>query len=517
MKTPSSLLVALLAAAQAPWAAAAQSVDVTAFGAVPDDGLDDRAALVAALDAACAGGGGEVVFPPGTYDLAVPTNVPSGQPVVILPVGCGDLVLRGEPDGSSRLRVMDGQLPWESLLGSPGFGDDVSGLTLRHLHFDGNGTNNPVDGDDSVDDLFTERRHALRVYAGRRIVVEDCWFSDWRNVNVITLNGVDVGEVRVARCSFDRIGGAPVGAADWDHSTIYTDCDGALIEDCVFASLDGPGTFGVRAAIELHGPRQIARRNVIDGFTAGLNVTGISVLGSDLLLVEDNRVLNCSDGIRVWTRDLVNDPDGPSLERTLLRRNTITVDVDGWRVATDPFGQASTGISLEGGSDGALERVVVANNSIAFQPQTTERAWDRDSHGIAFSSFAAPDLAIDTLVLRDNTLERVPATALFLDATLTNVVVRGNTVIDAGSGPVTVPDGLRSFALVAGSYRDVVFARNAIIDRDARLGQAFQLFGDSLANNAISRTTITRSSPIVFVEAAPGLGAPWSVEAPVLP
>lgn len=53
------------AAAPAGTAAPAGALKVTDFGAVPDDGVDDQAALQRAFDAAPAGGA--VVIPPGTY------------------------------------------------------------------------------------------------------------------------------------------------------------------------------------------------------------------------------------------------------------------------------------------------------------------------------------------------------------------------------------------------------------------------------------------------------------------
>lgn len=44
--------------------------NVTTFGAVPDDGQDDRMAVMAAIDAAATTGGGVVYFPAGTYNFS---------------------------------------------------------------------------------------------------------------------------------------------------------------------------------------------------------------------------------------------------------------------------------------------------------------------------------------------------------------------------------------------------------------------------------------------------------------
>jgi len=171
--------------------------DVTAFGAVPDDGLDDRAPVTAALDAARAAGGGEVYFPSGTYDLTVPEDVPTGSPVVVLPLGCNGLELRGDTEGTSRIRLLGRQPSWERVLGAPRFGQAGAGLVLRHLVLDGNGVANPVDGDDDVDDLHTERRHALPVYVGNDIAIEHAHLVGWRHSNVRTTNPLDTAVVRV--------------------------------------------------------------------------------------------------------------------------------------------------------------------------------------------------------------------------------------------------------------------------------------------------------------------------------
>ncbi|MDG0810503.1 right-handed parallel beta-helix repeat-containing protein [Cohnella rhizosphaerae] len=46
------------------------SASIATYGAIPDDGLDDRAAIQAALDAADGSGGGTVLVPAGTYDIS---------------------------------------------------------------------------------------------------------------------------------------------------------------------------------------------------------------------------------------------------------------------------------------------------------------------------------------------------------------------------------------------------------------------------------------------------------------
>ncbi|MEM8994883.1 MAG: hypothetical protein AAGF23_08830, partial [Acidobacteriota bacterium] len=129
----------------------AAALTITDFGAVADDGLDDRAAIQAALDAACAAVAGgdtdvEVVVPAGVFDLEKGAEPAANAPWVILSLGCGGFTLRGEPNAARgiapTLRLADAQGAFESLLGAPTFAQRVDGFTLRDLTLDGNGANN---------------------------------------------------------------------------------------------------------------------------------------------------------------------------------------------------------------------------------------------------------------------------------------------------------------------------------------------------------------------------------------
>ena len=54
----------------APPQIAKSSVVVTQFGAVPNDGTDDTAAIQTAIETIAQKGGGSVMFPPGTYNIS---------------------------------------------------------------------------------------------------------------------------------------------------------------------------------------------------------------------------------------------------------------------------------------------------------------------------------------------------------------------------------------------------------------------------------------------------------------
>ena len=71
--------------------------DVTAdrFGAVPDDGKEDTAAIQAAVNAAATAGGGVVYLPRGRYEVRTTADAP------FLQIAADRIVLRGKGDGDS--------------------------------------------------------------------------------------------------------------------------------------------------------------------------------------------------------------------------------------------------------------------------------------------------------------------------------------------------------------------------------------------------------------------------------
>ena len=72
------------------------SHDVTTYGAIANDGVDDTAAVQTAIDAAVSAGGGVVYFPPGQFDFFMPTSLPRSD---ILKISGSNVVLRGSGNG----------------------------------------------------------------------------------------------------------------------------------------------------------------------------------------------------------------------------------------------------------------------------------------------------------------------------------------------------------------------------------------------------------------------------------
>lgn len=101
------LVVILLVAAGAASGAAGAVFDVTAYGADPAHGGNDRAAAQAALEAACAAGGGEVHFPAGFYRMGREHGA-GGAFYSGLQVHCDNITITGEGDSSVLLPLNSG-------------------------------------------------------------------------------------------------------------------------------------------------------------------------------------------------------------------------------------------------------------------------------------------------------------------------------------------------------------------------------------------------------------------------
>lgn len=91
--------------------------DVTAFGAIPDDGSDDTAAIERAIEAARAAGGGTVYFPSGGYDVS-----PAGRAVVTVHKKLGGVWV-AQASAVQAGQIVSGWLFTESVAGA------VPGLT----------------------------------------------------------------------------------------------------------------------------------------------------------------------------------------------------------------------------------------------------------------------------------------------------------------------------------------------------------------------------------------------------
>lgn len=155
MRTLLVIVIGLLLACGGPSARTTQVVAsaprclVTDFGAVADDGGDDRPAFQSALDACC---NRELFIPAGTYDFS---GVPLGYRSIN--VRCG-VRMRGASVTTTVLRQLPGVSGAVRLIELSG-----EGVTVESLALDGNKVNQTVN----------EHRHGIFVRAASNTVIRD--------------------------------------------------------------------------------------------------------------------------------------------------------------------------------------------------------------------------------------------------------------------------------------------------------------------------------------------------------
>lgn len=391
----------------APRGIPARRYNVADSGARPDDGLDDTAAIQATLDAAAAQGGGHVVFPGGRYDLSVQPPGPGHPHPWALRLSSRLHLGPSAPGQLPVLRLADAQGDYESLMATAEYAAPLEDFVLERLTIDGNGQGNPVrrpsqGADNSPDfgsgDVQTPRS-ALRAYKGQRILVRGVRFVNQTNVNVITFNGPEMSDADIRDSSFEAVGNGPVGgqAADFDHSSIYTDGPRMRVFHNRFTSRFGPGTPGARTAIETHGADQSVEANTIDGFLTGINVVGVGAGGGARQVYRNNVVRGANTGLLLWSQ-------GAGLQGVSITGNQIDLVNTPWLGAglVDQETRV-TGISVEGGSDAAITGLNISGNTIAFGPvQSLNPYRDGFSNGIQLWSYKAPDLSVSGLSIRGN-------------------------------------------------------------------------------------------------------------------
>ncbi len=435
----------------------------TSFGAIPNDGRDDTAALQAALDAVNVAGGGTLVVPAGRFDISI--NPATGRALTIYP----RLRLAGRPAGQATLRVADAQMVYESVMAPATYPTRLDDFELVGITIDGNGRNNPVrNADETNGDLLDDTRTlriALRSFRGSRARVADCTFTDFDNGNTISFNGAEVTDVVIERNRFLNAGGVLI---DHDHSSIYTDGIRVRIADNQFRSRNGVGTLGARTAIESHGDEHEVRGNDIAGFLQGANLVGI-VGAPARQRYARNTIAGAAIGLNIWPLAGMAPANAPPAFITLaLDSNEIRLDPDGWWPSPAMVADAPSGIRFEPGvANGRLLRLEMRSNQITFATFGGRAAdVDRLSVGISLRG-VEPRLAIEYLDISDNTIRDAIGPGILSVAIVGGTVasrIVGNTLTDVGRGRtlIGVGDVLRVGMAIGGATKNLTISGNTV-------------------------------------------------------
>ncbi len=191
------LAMSLLLCAQAMGAGAAPAtIDVRNFGAVPDDGRDDAAAIQAAIDAAR--DGQTVVFPPGLFLVGRTLDPRGGERTL---QGTTELCWQAERVVAESQTIL--KAAGEHFL----FHFTGADLSMRNLTFDGRA-------------LFCDRPGGVMV---KNLLIDNCWFH--LEVTGERTNSIEfttgLANTRIANCVFDPIhGDNGIYGYNWDNLVI---------------------------------------------------------------------------------------------------------------------------------------------------------------------------------------------------------------------------------------------------------------------------------------------------------
>lgn len=428
------------------------SVSVKNFGAVGNGTADDTRAIQKAIDAVYNAGGGVVFFTPGIYKVTI--NPSTLQAITIH----AKVILKGVDRRNSIIKLADRQGNYNSILAGATPSSDLSDFAMYDLAVDGNGSNNPVIAE--TDFKPNKLRYALRIYAGSRIHIERCRFTNQNNINTITTNGNTISDVWITYNVFESIGG---GTVDYDHSTIYTHGKRIQISNNSFSSRSGAGTKGARTAIEIHGDEHTVNNNKISGYTYGINVTGVAKRSNGQTII-NNVIEDVYTGVVVWSYFYGGNTASPALVDCDINNNKIRLNVNAWRSVVLSWGnEPSAGISLQPKSDAPIKNLNIVNNRISFTNfYGSNRISDYLSSGINLRRIL--NVETENINISGNTIENSLAAGIYISMPIKFGKISGNNIGNFGMSTNPFSNYYRRAILVDGDFKNVQFNDNWIIN-----------------------------------------------------
>lgn len=436
--------------------------NVTSFGAVPDDGIDDTAAIQRGLDAVNATGGGTLVFAAGRYDVSI---IPALRRALTL---YPKLRMLARPGAAAAIRLSDNQPIYESVMATTSYPTRLDDAEFIGMTFDANGLANSVrnaeetNGDAAAQTANPTLRYFIRSFAGSRVRIADTNFLNADAGNTVSFNGNATSDVIIENSKFLNVGSALI---DHDHSSVYFDGKRIRLSNNEFRGRNGAGTIGARTAIETHGDDVEVRDNVVDGFLQGVNVVGRTSDPSRQLMVR-NRFINVAVGINIWP--LADAATRPAFVALIIRDNDITINAAAWWRSSAMVVGLAAGIHFEAAIARArLDQLDILDNRITFMPFSGERA-DADRFSVGIGVRGVEDiLAVSSLNVLRNTVAGaigpcILSTALVGPAGLSQIA--DNDLSDCARSRFLVGAGntLRTGIAIGGTTANLTVTRNRI-------------------------------------------------------
>jgi len=435
---------------------------VSSYGAVPNDGIDDTAAIQRGLDAIDAAKGGTLVFATGRYDISI---VPALRRALTL---YPNLRMLARPGAAATLRLADNQPAYESVMATASYPTRLDDAEFIGMTFDANGLANPVrnaeetNGDAPAQTANPTLRYFIRSFAGSRVRIADTTFVNGDVGNTVSFNGDAISDVIIENSKFLNVGGALI---DHDHSSVYFDGRRLRLSNNEFRGRNGAGTIGARTAIETHGDDVEVRGNLIVGFLQGVNVVGRMTDPSRQLMVR-NRFTDVAVGINIWP--LADAATGPAFVALIIRDNDIAIDAAPWWRSPAMVVGLAAGIHFEAAIARArLDQLDILDNRITFTAFAGERAdADRFSVGIGVRG-VENILAVSSLNILRNTITSAIGPCILSTAIvgpLGSSQIADNDLTDCARSRFLVGAGdtLRTGIAIGGTTSNFMITRNRI-------------------------------------------------------
>jgi hypothetical protein len=450
-----------------PFNIPALTVSVKQFGAIGDGIADDTKAIQTTIDAVVAKGGGTVFFPVGTYRVLIQPQ--KARALTIHKT----ITLKGERTQKSVIKLGDRQGNYHAILAGAGLSSDLSNFSLQQLTIDANATANPIASEQSF--KGDQDRFILRIYVGRNLHIEQCRFTNIKNINVLTLNNDQaVSDIVIQNNRFDGIGG---GSFDHDHSTIYVHGKRSLIAHNTFVSAHGSGTYGARTAIEIHGDAHQVLNNQISGYTFGINATGFASRSREQR-IEGNTITGAHSGILLWAdlfegqqvegqqvegQQVEGQQAVAGLENLTIHHNQIDIDVIGWRKL---WGDSpNQGIALEANSDASIQGLKITQNKIEFHHfKDGGRRTDNLAAGVVLWRYKAPNVSSSNIAIAQNEIRNPLAAGVYIAMPIQHLDITQNTIFNVGQGKYPFHPHYRSGLLIGANRVSMQIEHNQFID-----------------------------------------------------
>jgi Pectate lyase superfamily protein len=482
---------------------------VTNYGAVPDDGIDDTAAIQRGLDAVNAAGGGTLLFPKGRYDVSI--NPVLRRALTIYP----RMRWRAAESATATIRLADNQMVYESIMAPATYPTQLDDAEFIGMTFDANGLNNPVrdpqetNGDAPSQSDKPTLRYFIRTFSGSRVRVADCTFLNADVGNVLSFNGTAITDVIVENSKFLNVGGALI---DHDHSSVYFDGKRFLIAGNEFRGRNGAGTIGARTAIETHGDDIEVRDNLVDGFLQGVNIVG-RISNPSRQILANNRFTNVAVGFNIWP--LQDALSGSSFVSLTIKNNDVGIAADRWWRSPAMVVDLAAGIHFEAEIARArLDRLDILDNRITFDTFSGERAnADRNSVGIGVRGVEGV-LSVSNLAILRNTVRNAIGPCILSTAIIgptRSSEIADNMLTDCARSPNFVGEGdvLRTGIAIGGTTSQLSITRNIVKSSGAL---PVMLTGALTASVCMNNCAVANNQLSGIAQATKNLGTGWIIQ-----